>query len=317
VIDAYAHVGLPRFQSVADYQRVMEAAGIQHAVLCAFDSCPDIAGIHAAMCRWPDRFRGLGVPIGHGRDEIEAAARAQLAAGFSGLRLSDADVVERPWLLDILAAARGIAVVCGQVATTACAKVLIEHLNRQESTIVVGGHFAGVAHPSALDDKAVAALFAHPRFFIVFSRQGAVPAPAARAWAEAVLGRTGWARTMWGSEAPVLFWRNETMADALAWAEQLQPTEAQRLGFFGETARGLYFREAVTPAPLRLPFDPWDRARGFPATLWAHGLPVEQSVAGRLVAGWLAAGGHGTLGKYAGKLLDGALAPLPDENADR
>ena len=303
IIDAYAHVGLPRFQSVDDYQGVMDAAGIERAVLCAFGSCPDIAGVHAALRRWPGRFRELGVPIGHGRDEIEAAARAQLAAGFSGLRLSDADVVERPWLLDILAAARGIAVVCVQVAAPACARVLVEHLDRHDAAVVVGGHFAGVDRPAALDDRAVAALFAHPQFFIVFSRQGASPAPAVRTWAEEVLGLTDWERVMWGSEAPVLFWRNETMGDALAWAEQLRPTEAQRAGFFGETARRLCFDAAVTPAPLRLPFDPWDRARG---------LPVEQAVAGRLVAAWFASGGQGTLGEYAEKLLDGVLAPLPD-----
>jgi hypothetical protein len=304
-IDAYAHVGSPRFLRIDDYRHLMQAADIDRAVLCAFDSSPDLAGIHAALCRWPETFRGLGVPIGHGRDEIEAACRAQLAAGFSGLRLSDADVTERPWLLNILAGS--IAVVCGRVATPACARALVAHLERHADAIVIGGHFAGFDQPAALEDASVAVLFGHPRFHVVFSRQGAVDAPMARAWAEAVLARTGWTRVMWGSEVPVLFWRNETIAVAMAWIDQLEPTANERAGFFGGTAQALYFRTPPPLVELHMPFDPWNRARAFPATLWSRGLPVEQSLAGQLVAAWLAAGLQGTLGEYAEQLLAAAM----------
>jgi predicted TIM-barrel fold metal-dependent hydrolase len=314
--DAYAHVGVPRFQSVEDYCAVMASASVGRAVLCSFDSCPDLARIHAAICKQPDIFRGLGVPIGTGRAEIDAAARAQLAAGFSGLRLSHLDVVERPWLLDIVAEARGIAVVCGQASTDACARILVAHLERHQDAIVVGGHFGGVDNPKALKDGVAADLFAHPRFLVVFSRHGAFPPSTIRAWAEGVLSKTGWARVMWGSEAPVLFWRNETMVEAISWVDELAPTGDERAGFFQETAARLYFAQPVKPVPLRLPFEPWDRARTFPATMWARGLPVAPSVAGRLVHGWLEAGGRGTLGSYIETVLDSVLPALPNGGSE-
>src|SRR5260221_14322883 len=103
----------------------MAATGIRRAVLCSCDSSPDLGAIHDAIRRWPDSFRGLGVPLGANRPEMETAARAQLAAGFSGLRLTEQDVTERPWLLDILADRAGIAVVVGQVSSARCARVLV------------------------------------------------------------------------------------------------------------------------------------------------------------------------------------------------
>ena len=311
VIDAYAHVGLPRFQTVAHYRMLMRNANIGQAVLCSFDSSPDLAAIHAAVGESPDVFRGIGVPLGEGRAEIEAASRAQLDAGFSGLRLTDADVADRPWLLDIVAEAGGVAIIVGQASAPSCARVLVEHLARHESLRVVGGHFAGVDAPQMLADGATADLFSHPRFFVTFSRHGGFPAAPLQAWTEAMLVHTGWSRIMWGSEAPVLFLRNETMADAVAWVDRLAPTPEQRTDFFAATARALYFGQPRRWAPLLMPFAPSYRARSLPSVLWANGLPVEQSVAGRLLHGWLSQGGHGTLGGYLEDMLRRDLPSLP------
>jgi len=307
VIDAYAHVGLPRFQSLSDYRSVMAGAGIARAVLCAFDSAPDLAALHDAITTEPDRFRAIGVPLGNGRAEVEAACRAQLVAGFSGLRLTAGDVTERPWLLDVLAERDGIALVVGAVASPGCAAPLVAYLDRNKRAAVVGGHFAGVATPNVLDDPAVALLFAHPRFFVQFSRQGAWPPGLVQAWSRAVLARTGWSRVMWGSEATVLFWRNETMADVAAWVDVLTPGAAERESFFEGAARRLYFTRSIQLAPLVLPFEAASRANPIPAVLWANGLPVDQALAGRLVHAWLADGGVGTLGGYATGLLNQAL----------
>jgi predicted TIM-barrel fold metal-dependent hydrolase len=312
LIDAYAHVGLPRFQSISDYQGAMAQAGVDQAVLCAFDSCPDLAAIHAAVQDWPDTFRAVGVPLGADEAEIRAAADAQLAAGFSGLRLSDADVLERAWLLDLLGREGRVAVVCGQVSEAERARVLLTHLERHPDAVVVGGHFAAADKPQVLAGGPVRDLFGHPRFRVVFSRQGGYPAAVVREWADAVVGLTGWDRILWGSEAPILFWRNETLQDAIGWVEQLSPTADQRAAFFGGNARQLYFGGAADLAPLKLPFDPWDRAKPIQAGLWASGLPVEQSLAGRLVHGWRVSGGQGTLGDYTRSVLDRALPPLEE-----
>lgn len=311
--DAYAHVGLPRFQSVEDYAGIMARSGVSRAVLCAFDSSPDLLAIHTAFSRAPDRFRGLGVPLGNDRAEIEAAVRAQLEAGFSGLRLTDADVIERGWLLDILAEHGRMPVVCGAASADPCARILLASLERHPQSIIIGGHFAGVDAPARLQSGAAAELFAHSRFNVVFSRHGAFAPDAIKAWAEAVLVRTGWSRVLWGSEAPVLFWRNETMATALSWVDGLRPTPEERQLFLSGNAQRLYFDQPLLVAPLRLPFDAWDRARPFPATLWAQGLPVEQALAGRLVQDWLASGGEGRLGDHLARVLDRVLPQLPEQ----
>jgi hypothetical protein len=234
-----------------------------------------------------------------------------LAAGFSGIRLSDGDVIERAWLLDIIAEAGAIAIVCGRASSGACAGTLLTHLVRNPNAIVIGGHFAGGGSPALLHHGTLAALFEHPGFHVVFSRHGAFATLEIGAWAEAVVRRTGWSRVMWGSEAPLLFWRNETVAAALDWVSHLGPTADERAAFFFGNARRLYFDAPARPAPLVLPFDPWARARTIPAGLWANGLPVDQSLAGRLVHGWFVSGGQGTLGKYVERVLAGALPPLP------
>ena len=307
ITDAYSHTGLPRFQTVADYRGVMERNGIRRAVLSAFDSSPDLAGIHAAFTQRPEVFRGRGVPLGNDRTELETAVAAQLAAGFAGLRLTESDVTERPWLLDMVARQQRIALIAGRAASPDCARVLLAALERHEQLVVLGCHFAGGGEPKQLDEPGVAALFAHPRFSVIFSRHGGYQPSAILAWAEAVLARTGWGRLLWGAEAPVLFWRNETMPQAIAWIDHLHPTEAERAAFLGGNADRIYFSRPVQSAPLELPFEPRERIREIPATMWMHGLPVRQDLAGRLVHSWLAAGGQGTLGEHLQALLDRAL----------
>lgn len=311
LIDAYAHVGLPRFQSLADYRKVMASNGIDRAVLCSFDSSPDLAEIHRAIAGQPDRFRAVGVPLGNDDAEIRAGAEAQLAAGFSGLRLTEADLSERPYLLEMIGRAGGMALIAGQSSNPAAADILLRHLERYPAARVVGCHFAGIADPATLQHDAVRRLFAHPNFYVVFSRQGAVPAAVVRAWADAVMALVGWDRLLWGSEATVLFWRNETMADAIGWVRELRPSEAQLAAFRSGNAERLYFSRPVAVAPLEMPFDPLSRMRPIPATMWARTLPVEQSVAARLVHAWQTAGGEGTLGQFLEQHLDRTLPPLP------
>lgn len=307
IIDAYAHVGMPRFVSVQDYIGVMDRGGIDRAVLCSFDSSPDLAAIHGAISQWSDRFRGLGVPLGRDKGEMEAAVRVQLAAGFSGIRLSDEDVRDRAWLLDIIAAHGAIAIVCGQVASADTARILLDYLEHKAEAVVIGGHFAGGGDPSAFTDGPVAALFHHPRFHVVFSRHGGFQASMIERWAEAIIKRTGWERILWGSEVPVLFWRNETIGSAMDWVKRLAPNTEERAAFFGGNAAKLYFSRPTPIAPFTMPFEPESRARSFPATILTSGLPIEQSIAGRLLHAWLAEGGEEGLGNYIEKLIDRSL----------
>jgi predicted TIM-barrel fold metal-dependent hydrolase len=316
LIDAYAHLGRERFLGIEDYRAVMAATGIERAVLCAFDSCPDLPALHQALQQWPDTFRAVGVPLGHDLTERQAAAEAQLSAGFSGLRLTEQNVLEEPYLLQALGRHGAVALVCGRLATTEVASVLLAHLERHSRAVVVGGHFGGVTGPDVLRDGPVRELFEHPRFRVTFSRHGGYRDAEVTPWAEAVLARVGWERVMWGSEAPVLFWRNETMPGALAWVDRLRPTPTQRADFLAGTAERLYFGSAVDGrAPLSLPFEPRQRAVPRPAPMFQHGMTVDQRLAGRLVHAWLAQGG-GTDGvplhTWLQRFLDDVLPELPE-----
>lgn len=313
LIDAYAHVGPPRFPHIDDYRIAMAEAGISRALLCSFDSSPDLVHLHAVLSRWPAQFRIIGVPLGNDRSEIEAAAEAQLAAGFSGLRLTEADVMQRPWLLECLGRSGAITLVSATLSAPALSSALLGYLERFSNAVVVGCHFAGGGEPMALRSGAAAALFSHPRFFVNFSRHGAFDSARLEVWARALIEHMGWQRVLWGSEAPILFWRNETMASALRWIDRLSPTDAERQALFCGNAESLYFSKDVRPGELQLPFDPQQRAVIRPAGMWSAGLQLDQRLAGRLVHGWLQleANKRGTLQNYLETILDRGLPTLP------
>ncbi len=313
VIDAYSHVGLPRFQDLVSYQTVMGSAGVRSAVLSAFGSSPDLGGLHRAISSAPEHYRAAGIPIGRTRKEVENGIRAQSNAGFTIMRLDDEDIRDRPWLLQVLAERTMVVLVCGAAFSTEDgARLLLQHLERHPDAAVVGGHFGGPRDPKVLDSGAVRELFGHGRCAVVFSRHGGFRPHVVEPWAQALLELTGWKRVMWGAESPVLHWRNETVLSALSWIDRFSPSQEDRLAYLGGNARRVFFSEDISPGPLRLPFDPWESSTRLPAQLWANGLPLDQEIAGRLVQGWVSEGGPetGPLGAYAERVLDRSLPPI-------
>jgi len=65
VVDSYVHLCLPRFQSIEDELAVMRRYSIDKAIVCPFESCPDLEMVHRAFTANPERFRGR--PSGWGR----------------------------------------------------------------------------------------------------------------------------------------------------------------------------------------------------------------------------------------------------------
>lgn len=317
MIDAYAHVGLPRFQTVANHLAVMESMGIRKALVCAFDSCTDLATVHRAVALNPLRFRGLGLALGRDRGETEHAIARQIEAGFVGLRVNVSDLRDRPWILDALRRHGGFAFMVGQNALADAALDLLRYLDSAADALVVGGHFAGPADPAMLERPGpVRELFGHPRFAVVMSRQGIFARAQIETWALALIEVVGWTRLLWGTEAPVLYWRDEPVRTTPGWIERFRPSPAERAAFFTDNAQRLIFdRPAAPPAPLGLPFDPaaFELPREVP--MWPFGLPMDTGLPARLIDGWMAWGGEarGPLSAYLGEVLDKALPPVrPD-----
>ncbi len=117
IIDAYAHVGLPRFQTAEDYWAHAAPAGVTRAVFSAFDASPDLERLLDLVRSVPDRVRALGVPVGEG-GERATSVRAQLRAGFTGIRVADRDLAASEGVLEAIGDEGGLAVVCGSSPST-------------------------------------------------------------------------------------------------------------------------------------------------------------------------------------------------------
>jgi hypothetical protein len=310
-IDGYQHLGMPRFQTAEDALRVMAANGVEKSIVCPFESCPDLAMVHAAFSERPHVFRGAGLPLGADRAETTAGLVAQFEAGFAGIRLSGADVAERHWLLDTIGEQHGFALVCGGDGLASGATALLRYLDAFDDGLVVAAHLAGPTDVAVFDDDAaVAELFAHPRFSVVMSRQGHFPEPLVTDWADALVERVGWSRLMWGSEAPVLYWRDDSVANALAWFDRFGLDDETRAALMTGNAQRLVFdRPVAEPAPLLLPFDPWRFDLHNLVPTWPFGLPMRTELVGPLVHAWMEWGGseRGPLREYLDGLLEKEL----------
>ena len=308
IVDSYAHLGLPRFQSAEDALAVMERYTISKAIVCPFESCPDLELVHRAFTDNPHSFRGAGLPLGADRAEMTAGLIAQFESGFGGIRLSGGDVVERPWLLDVIGENHGFALVCGGEGLADGAEALLRYVNSYDDALVVGGHFAGPTTTSIFEtNPAVAELFSHERFSVVMSRQGHFPSPLIDDWADALIDLVGWHRLLWGSEAPVLYWRDDNVGNALAWFDKFRLDEATASAFFGGNAVRLVFdRPVAQPSPMKLPFDPWAYDLHNLVPTWPFGLPMATELVGPLVHGWMEWGGsdRGPLREYLGEILE-------------
>lgn len=311
MIDSYAHLGMPRFWALPDYEQVMAYVGIERALICPFDSCPDIAECHRAILKAPDRFRAFGLSLGRDQAEVTRGIRAQMDAGFTGIRLGDTKIAEQSWILDVLGDMAGIPMVVGSHGLSAGAPVLLKFLDRFPNAVIVSAHFAGPSAPAILYGPGpVRELFAHPRFNVVMSRQGLFDSKMLDDWSAALVDVVGWQRLMWGSESPVPIWRDEKIARTPDWIARLTPDEHQRQAFFGGNAERVVFaREARPVSALALPFDPWDFEVKLAAPMFPYGLAADTKIVGRLVHAWLAAGGEEVqpLSAFLCTMLDTAL----------
>lgn len=310
--DAYLHIGMPRFQRLEDALAIMDDAGIERAAVCPFTTCPDLREVHRALVQHPKRFLAFGLPIGRDRAEVEAGVRAQFAAGFTGLRLAGEDAVpENEWLLDLIGEHDGVVLLAGYQGLVANEAVLRRHLQRFESGLVLAAHLAGPREIGVFDSyPGVAELFAHERFAAVISRHGLFTEPMISQWGAELVARVGWDRLLWGSEAPVLHWRDESIATAQSWFERFEPSQAQREAVLGGNFdRLLVARPRPQVTDLDLPFDPLDLTVPAAAPMWPVGLDLDSSLPGRMVQGWVQWGGpdRGPLRHYLESVLDSGL----------
>ncbi len=276
-VDAYAHVGLPRFGSLQQALQAMERQAIAKAVLVLGPRVPDVHTLVVAMQTYPDRLRGVGIPFGDTEQQRLAFSRWMLDAGAIGIRLESQEALDNAEVLKLLGERKRWVFAPGNQLSEQLSETYLAWLMQYPEGHIAAPHFlqAGKEAVSSLSEAAHE-LIAHPRFYPIFSRHGGMgsrqPYPHIDylPWIQYVVGLRGWEGVMWGSEYPVLYWRNETMEGARQWLDALgiPLSDEQWNKVYGGTADRLFF-SAPAPTPDQVEIAAWvdeqfDRSRTVP-----------------------------------------------------
>lgn len=291
LVDAYGHVSLPRQMSAEAFVRVMDENDVEQALICTAETCPDLGELWRGTREFPDRVRAAGLPVGATAQERLDGIRAQMEAGFVGIRIGSGLVAREPELLDAIGEAGGIPILVGGDAYRGAAAVVLEFLRKWPGCWVWGAHFGEPRDAKVLDeDEEVRTLLAHERFAVICSRHGGQRPELIKQWAKLLVERVGWGRLLFGSEYPVASWRNELYAETAAWMLQFGPSEGEREAYLrGNAQRMLFARPAPKVRPLaekwtRFVPDPKARVALFPTNT----LDVPEDVHQKLLRRYLA-----------------------------
>jgi hypothetical protein len=323
LIDAYTHISLPRQTSAESMLRIMDENAVAQALVCTAESCPHLAELGRALLTYPQRLRVAGLPIGATPDSRRESLAMQMAAGFIGARLGDRMVAREPALLDAIgksgggeSGGGGIAIMVGGDGYQVAAAALLAFLDRYPHAQVWGAHFAGPIEARVLEtDRAVAALFDHPRFAVVCSRHGAQDPAILEPWTRMLIARLGWSRLLFGSEYPVAIWRDELYAETIHWIDRFNPSAGERQAYLHDNARRLLFSRPAPPAH-RLPEslltftpDPAAMVTLFPNTPRDAPLTIRESAHQQLLERYLALppASRGRYSEFVSRALGGEI----------
>jgi predicted TIM-barrel fold metal-dependent hydrolase len=294
MIDAYCHVGLPRFGTAEDALHILAQSQVRRAVFVLGPAVPDYAVLFAALHDYPQRVRGVGIPFGVTLDQNMESVDFQIAGGVLGLRIQEPELLTHAPLLDRLGQAGRWIYAIDIAAQAPALRALLAWLDRYPDARLAAPHFLSTRplFPGGAVDEALRPLLAHPHFYPIFSRQGGLdstqPYPHAdlRPWVEQVIEQVGWDRILWGSEYPVLFWRDETPNGCRDWLAALLPDmrDEQRAAYLGGNAARAIF-DAPPPLRTHVTVPEWVEAqfnRTRPVPLFPHGLQLPMTVYGRV-----------------------------------
>lgn len=270
IIDAYAHVGFPRYGSPDELLETWRQWDIGRGCIALPPGMPDFAALDRARVAWGDRVRLFGIPYGPDAPSRLTLAELQLEFGIAGMRFMPDEIVANPNVLALLGESGLCLMAINVYGSADVTRLMIDWLERHPRGIIAAPHFLrrgtidgdaclpGVADPGAFRD-----LLRHPRMHAIFSRHGGAssePHPHAdlRPWVDDVLPLLGWDRVLWGSEIPVIYHRDEQVDEALDWivAAGLRPTDAELAAYRGENAQRLFFSQAP-PEARSVAFPAW------------------------------------------------------------
>ena len=170
IVDAYAHVGLPRFGSLENAIAIADIFGVERSVLVLGPMVPDYPTLFRAIATYPDRVRGIGIPFGETEAQQSEIIEIQLRAGVTGIRLSGDEILKYPIVPELLGRSGRWIYAVSLIRNPAAVEALLGWLDRYPESRVAAPHFlrpdtANLVSP--LTD-----LVSHSRFFPIFSRHG-------------------------------------------------------------------------------------------------------------------------------------------------
>lgn len=264
LIDAYAHVGNPRYGCLASAKRCFGRLGVSQANLVLGPGMPDMQSLMQARESMGDNVRLIGIPFGETEQQRMELMQLQIRMGISGLRLMPFEIgpnvavinragEEGMWLFAI-----------NPYDSMTMTRFLLDWLERYSAARVAAPHFL---IPQTIDQRAeepelFRELIRHPRFNAILSRHGGVasskPYPHAdlRPWVEEIAELMSWKRLMWGSEFPIFYQRNEQPEAVRDWLVNLgiSLSEEDKADFYHANAQRLFFdRPIPAAAPVSIP----------------------------------------------------------------
>jgi hypothetical protein len=308
VIDAWGHVSLPRFFSADDFIQVLDSNHAEAAVVGTAPTCPDLVELSHGLMKYPDRLRPIGLAFGKSPSERLEFISAQLDAGFTGIRLPAALIANEPQILDLVGKAGRAAYVEGNEGYRVAARVLLNFMDKYPDAVACGTHYAGPTDTGIFGkEDLVRQLFRHPRFFVIFSRQGFMDPDMLKPWTFALIEEAGWNKVMYGSEFPVALWRDETFKSTQRWinAIGLNPTAEERHKFYYQNAHDLFFQKHVPTHQIDSKWERRDMRSIAPVWLFQRngidmrkGIDLPEDTHRKILQAYLAAGGDAKIGSY-------------------
>lgn len=278
VIDAYAHIGFPRFGTPDELVDVWRQWDIRRGCIALPPGMPDFAGLDRARHRVGDDVRVFGIPYGPDSASRSALAEAQVRFGISGMRLMPDEMTANPDVLAILGEAGLCLMAINVYGSSELTRTMIDWLEKHPRGTIAAPHFLRTAtidgntcSPGVADPGAFRDLLRHPRMHAIFSRHGAASSRAyphedLRPWVEDVLPLLTWNRVLWGSEIPVVYHRDEQVDEARDWLKRLGVSmgEEEEAAYLGGNAERLFFSKSP-PTAQEVSFPAWvvDGLRGF------------------------------------------------------
>lgn len=257
IIDAYAHVGFPHYGRPEEALDFWRLAGVEKGCLVLPPGMPDLAALEWARQAAGERVRVFGIPFGENEADRARLTERQVALGISGLRIMPGELLDNPGALRLLGEGGLCLMAINLYESEEAMRTAIGWLERHERGFIAAPHFLKPATIESGSDNAelFRELLSHPRMHAIFSRQGgcsgkAFPYANLKPWIEEVAEILTWKRVLWGSEFPVLFHRDERIAEALDWLGELELGlgEKDRANVLGDNAQRLFF-DAPAPKP--------------------------------------------------------------------